>query len=60
MIDKYEDKFDDMLEGQTFNKVRNYLLLGLFLLQIPVRVSNFTRPLYLTNIEQTIYSGRNY
>ena len=53
MIDKYEDKFDDMLEGQTFNKVRNYLLLGLFLLQIPVRVSNFTR-LKLTNKSDVI------
>jgi hypothetical protein len=53
MIEIWEDKFDDMIEENNYTELRNYLLLGLFLLQIPVRVSNYTR-LKITNKDEVI------
>ena len=44
MKKQYLDKFEEYMSGEKrFNDFRNYMTLGLFLLEIPVRIQNYLK-----------------
>ena len=58
--EKLLEQADKYTETDDFVELRNYLLLMIFVLQIPVRVSNYTKIKIAKRLEDTTDSNYNY
>lgn len=59
----YLEKFDDYMSGEKkFNDFRNYMTLGFFLLEIPVRIQNYLKMKIKRNVDniEKLPKANNY